>query len=228
MDKNRFLKKETMVRCAIVLVSLFMNGLGIGIMRLTCLGTDPFNSMNYGFSEYFQIPMSMVFLLISAILLIFIFLSEKNMVGFGTLASMTVLGTAADFWIWVIKEVFSFQIEFSGTEYLGLRIFSMIVGIIGMVFFTSFYISADLGMAPYDALGFVIEKKVQKISFLWIRILLDLCCVIIAYITAGKCGKQWELIGIGTIIMAFGTGPLLTFFKEKIAEPLLKKYVEVM
>lgn len=35
-----------------------------------------------------------------------------------------------------------------------------------------------------------------------------------------------ELIGIGTVIMAFGTGPLLTFFKEYIAQPFVRKVCE--
>ena len=52
---------------------------------------------------------------------------------------------------------------------------------------------------------------------------MDIACVVTAYFMAGKDGNQWELIGIGTVIMAFGTGPLLAFFKERIAQPFVEK-----
>lgn len=95
-----------------------------------------------------------------------------------------------------------------------------------MIFFNSFYISADLGMSPYDALGFIIEKQSGGFPFKWARVVTDVACVVTAFFVAGESGSQWELIGIGTVIMAFGTGPLLAFFKERIAQPFVRKVCE--
>lgn len=228
MSKNKILCNEAVFRCVVVIISLFMTGLGVSMLRMSCLGTDPFNSMNYGFCEYLHVPMSVGFIITSSVMLIFILFEKGNLIGFGTLASMTILGTAADFWTWVIKDCFHFSTELSGMGNWEMRIFFMLLGILIMLFFTSFYISADLGMAPYDAIGYVIENKVKKISFQWIRIFMDITCVVIAYCTAKKVGRQWDLIGIGTVIMALGTGPLLTFLRKNVAQPLLKKCMEVL
>ncbi|WP_235182847.1 hypothetical protein [Gracilibacillus boraciitolerans] len=72
-------------------------------------------------------------------------------------------------------------------------------------------------MAPYDSLAFVIERvSKQKIPFPIARITTDISCVVIGF-------SFGAIVGVATVIFAFFTGPLVQFFRTRVAEPLLKE-----
>lgn len=223
MDVKKYFSRQYVYRYIIIVVSMMLNGLGVGLMRISCMGTDPFSSMNYSFSAFFHISLGTVVILVSCLLLGLSLFTMRSSLGFGTVANMVLLGTSADVWDHFITKAAGHEISFVGMEELPLRVLLVCMGILCMIFFNSFYISADLGMSPYDALGFIIEKLSGGFPFKWARVVTDVICVAVTFFVAGKGGSQWELIGIGTVIMAFGTGPLLAFFKVRIAQPFVKK-----
>lgn len=220
---KKYLSKSYILRYLIIIVSIMFVGLGMSITRISCMGTEPFSSLNYSISETFKIPFWIVMSGINAIILIFSLAFSRDLVGLGTIAGMTLLGSVTDFWGKIIKSMVGSDISFTGMESIELRVILLCVGMLIMVFTNSIYISLDLGMAPYDIAGFIIEKLTGKISFRWARVALDSTCVVIAFFVAETNGKQWEIIGIGTVIMAFCVGPLLSFFKENVAKPMLEK-----
>ena len=69
-------------------------------------------------------------------------------------------------------------------------------------------------MAPYDCVSFIVPNR-TKIPFRWWRIISDFTCVAVGFL----CGST---VGVGTLIMAFGTGPLLPLCNKYIAAPVLK------
>lgn len=223
MDVKKYFSRQYGCRYLVIVASMMLNGLGVGLMRISCMGTDPFNSMNYSFSGFFHIPLGTVVILVSCPLLVLSSFTMRSSLGFGTVANMALLGTSADMWVSFITKAVGHEITFDGMEAVPLRVALVCMGILCMIFFNSFYIAADLGMSPYDTLGFIIEKLSGGFPFKWARVIMDIICVVAAYFVAGKNGSPWELIGIGTVIMAFGTGPLLAFFKERIAQPFVKK-----
>ena len=195
-------------------------------MRFSCPGTEPFSCINYSVSERFSLPMAASMSAINGVLLILSFLFLRGSLGFGTAANMLLLGTASDIWKNLLVHLIGHEVSFSGLEQLPLRLLLLCAGMLIMVFFNSFYISAGLGMAPYDAFGYVVETVTRKkIPFRWARVASDLACVTAAYFIASTMGPQWELIGIGTIVMAFGIGPLLSWIIGHIAEPFYEKFV---
>ncbi|MBP3278244.1 MAG: hypothetical protein J6M44_04720 [Butyrivibrio sp.] len=87
--------------------------------------------------------------------------------------------------------------------------------------------TADLGVSTYDAIAIVISGKWKIGKFKYVRICTDLVCVIagcLLFVAAGNAIANIPTIaGIGTIITAFFMGPLIEFFNEKVARPMLKK-----
>ena len=85
-------------------------------------------------------------------------------------------------------------------------------------FGVALYMFCDLGSAPYDRLGVIIENYSHgKIKFKWARVCLDIFSTVVGFLTG-------SVIGIGTVIIAFFTGPIVRFFREKVIAPRIKIY----
>ena len=89
----------------------------------------------------------------------------------------------------------------------------MAVGILVLSLASSLYQTSDVGIAPYDALSITISRKTGW-QYFWCRILTDGTCVLIAWLLGG-------IVGIGTLVCAFGLGPFVQFFSHHIARPLI-------
>ena len=78
------------------------------------------------------------------------------------------------------------------------------------------YMAAELGIAPYDSVAFIITKVAKdKVSFRVARIASDITCVCIGVMFCIiSHGKLSAIIGIGTLVNAFCNGPLIQFFKN--------------
>ena len=79
-------------------------------------------------------------------------------------------------------------------------------------------------MLPTYSLGVRMETLTKgPVQFRVARIILDAVCVGIAFFTGSQAGIQWKIIGIGTILLTFCTGPLIQFFRVHWSDPLLAK-----
>ena len=83
--------------------------------------------------------------------------------------------------------------------------------------------AANMGLAPYDAMAFIIEK-LAKIKFRNARIIVDSTALILAVIVTMPDGRTLQVIGIGTVILALGLGPILAFIMENLARPLIQRW----
>lgn len=90
---------------------------------------------------------------------------------------------------------------------------------IGILFVTlgcSLYITSDLGTGCYDALS-IYMADVMSPSYSVCRIMTDVVCVFIGFITGGP-------LGIATIILMFGTGPLISTWNKLVSKPIVEKF----
>ena len=95
------------------------------------------------------------------------------------------------------------------------------IGIVVSCIAAALYYTADLGVSTYDAIPLHIADRKPKLAgkvipFRVIRIISDLICVLAGW-TLGF------LPGVGTIITALFMGPLITFFKKTLSDPLLRR-----
>ena len=87
------------------------------------------------------------------------------------------------------------------------------VGVLVLSLACALYQTADLGIAPYDALSLTLAGK-TRIRYFWCRILTDSICVVAAFALGG-------IIGAGTLVCALGLGPFIQWFSLHIARPLI-------
>ena len=101
------------------------------------------------------------------------------------------------------------------------RIIAVIIGIPLICFGCALYIDCDLGVSPYDGVGPVVEKITNgKIPFKYARVIQDLIFAIIGLIMGIL--KNITTVGLATIFVAFGTGPIVDWFRKNITHKLTK------
>lgn len=79
----------------------------------------------------------------------------------------------------------------------------------------SLYQTPNVGAAPYDSLSLIMEKRIPKVSYFWCRIFTDAFSALVCFLAGG-------IIGIGTLVTAFGFGPVVEFFNVHLTRKLLK------
>ena len=104
-----------------------------------------------------------------------------------------------------------------------VRVPLLIAGIITLCFACSLFFTANVGVGPYDALGFMLSRGI-KLEHKWVRVITDLTVILIGLVVSGGLTAIFngnisgvKNIGIGTIITAFCMGPLINIFNKYVS-----------
>lgn len=197
-------------RITAMFLAVIIMGVGVSLYVLGGMGADPFSTLNLGVSSKLGLSFGTWQILFNGILLAGVFLVDRSMLGLGTLGNMFLVGISAD----ICSSFLAVTAPPTEELNLAVRLVLTLCGVVCQILGCSFYVTANLGMAPYDCVSFIVPNK-TKIPFRWWRIISDFICVAVGF----ACGAT---VGVGTLIMAFGTGPLLPLCNQYIAAPLLK------
>ncbi|MGP4039464.1 YczE/YyaS/YitT family protein [Gracilibacillus sp. D59] len=203
------MKKITWRKFNMVLIGNLLIGIAVALLRISVLGTDPYSTLNLGISGFLGISFGIYQLIFNPLLLGVVFLYYRSLIGIGTIVNMVGIGFISDF------IVFGYSFVFDDMSTLVIRIATMAIAVVFASLGVALYITPNLGMSPYDALAFVVEKVSNyKIPFPIARIMTDILCVAIGF-------SFGAIVGIATVIFAFCTGPFIQFFRKRVAEPML-------
>ncbi len=211
---ERFRGQHMIKRTAIMLIAVIIMGMGVGFFMHAAMGSDPFSTLNLGVSSKLGLSFGVWQAIFNGVLLLGIVFVDRSKLGIGTIGNMLLVGFSADIMSGLLTNVLPPASE------LGIipRVLLTVLGVLMQLIGCSFYVTCDLGMAPYDCISYIVPER-TKIPFRWWRILIDVICVG----TGFACGAA---IGIGTLMMAFGTGPLLPIFNKYLAAPVVGRSVE--
>ena len=211
MDKlfERFRGQQMVRRTIIMLIAVIIMGMGVGFFMHAAMGSDPFSTLNLGVSSKLNLSFGVWQAIFNAILLVIIVFVDRSKLGIGTIGNMLLVGFSADIMSGLLANILP---PASGLGIIS-RVLLTVLGVLMQLVGCSFYVTCDLGMAPYDCISYIVPER-TKIPFRWWRILIDVICVG----TGFACGAA---IGIGTLMMAFGTGPLLPIFNKYLAAPVV-------
>jgi uncharacterized membrane protein YczE len=193
-------------RISMALLGVALCGVCVGIFNKAALGADPFTMFVTGIGKLFGLGYGNVYVAVTGILLIVVFIVDKHYIGIATIFNLFIIGYVAEFTMLVID---LFYTEGNILIRLGMLLFSLVL----LCFAAALYFTADLGVSSYDAIAIILSKK-TPIQFRLCRIGTDLICVIIGFL----CGTT---VGIGTLMTAFFMGPIIQWFKDHITEPYL-------
>ena len=200
-----------------------IGAISVAVFKIAAFGVDPFQSLMSGLDQLIPISFGTLYVIVNAALLIFSLIFDRHYIGIATFINLFLLGYITDFTYKLLQQVF---VEPS----MLVRAACLLVGIVVICFGSSLYMTADLGVSTYDAVALICANTWKLWKFKYIRIITDLVCVIAGAVVFLVGGGAWKdipaFIGIGTIITAFFMGPLIEFFNEKIARPILREKEE--
>lgn len=204
-------------RVIMMLSGILFIGICVGSFRLSEFGVDAFTCMNLGISGFIRMSFGTWQLIMNTVILIVIFFTVRRCIGLGTVVNMVCVGYLADFICWLFLDILKVEMT------LPLRIIALIIGMLFAGLGVALYMVADMGVAPYDAVGIIIEEVTHnKLKYDKARVISDVTVVIVGVVfclmSGGKLGL---IIGIGTVCNALFNGPLIQFFKTHVTEKLI-------
>ena len=203
-------------RLAFMLPAVILMGVFVSILVEIGWGTDPASFMNLNIASALGWGLGNTEVLVYGLMLVFTIIFGAQMIGFGTLANMILIGYVVDLCRWIWRNIGFAQ--FIAESSFGIRIVIFAVTILLFVIVASIYINAQMGVAPYDAMPQIISGWIPKIPFFVIRILFDLAAVLIGVIAGmlNPLGVQGS--AVGSIIMSLLLGPVISI----VGKPLKK------
>lgn len=209
-------KKEKLAeRIVLVIVANLILALGTSLLRLSGFGTDPFACMNLGVSSHLPISYGTYQMLLNIVLFIPIFFLDRQSFGVGALVNMFALGYFVEFHMMWMSLIGLTVGSISGL--LAFRIVLMVIGILVICFGVALYMGCDLGAAPYDRLGVVVERYSSgRIKYRYARIASDLVSMLVGYLSGST-------VGIATVVVGFFTGPLISLCRDTIVDRIMKR-----
>ena len=203
-------------RLAFMLPAVILMGVFVSILVEIGWGTDPASFMNLNVSSTLGWSLGNTQVVLYGIMLIFTFIFGSEMIGFGTLANMILIGYVIDLCRWLWKNI-GF-VQFINEASFVVRVIIFALTLITFAITAAIYINAQMGVAPYDAIPNIISGWITIVPFFVIRILFDLSAVGLG-ILAGKLnpeGIQGSIIG--SIVMSLLLGPVISL----VGKPLKK------
>lgn len=190
------------VRGATLLVGLTGYGLSMAMMVRAGLGLDPWDVFHQGLSIHTGMTIGLASAVVGvAVLLAWIPL--RNRPGIGTVANVVVIAVTVDAGLWLL----------SAPTSLPARIAMMVGAVVLNAVSTVLYVGAGLGPGPRDGLmtGLVVRTG---LSVRLVRTSIEAAVLVAGWLLGGT-------VGVGTVVYAFGIGPLVQLFVRVTPERVL-------
>lgn len=209
MEKTRKFSISNIVwRTLMSFVGITILSLGTAFLRGVNVGLDPFTAVNTGISGHLHLSLGVYQLAINLLIFVFIIIMDRKKIGIGTVLNMVLVGFEIQWFSALYTSIF-------GTHLNAIIIVSNLI--IGLLLFTlgaSMYMGADLGVAPYDAIAPILSDRFHT-QYRTIRIAQDVLFMVAGFLVGGP-------VGLGTVIVAFFTGPLITYWDRHVSQPMRK------
>ena len=136
-DSNRSLT----LRLVILILGLFVYGLGVAMTVHASLGIAPWDVFAQGISIQTGLSFGVSTVVVSALVLL-AWIPLKVKPGIGTIANAVLIGLFADFWLLILPD----------TSIYWQRLLIFLLGVVVVAIATGLYISSALGSGPRDGL----------------------------------------------------------------------------
>src|SRR5215217_2551396 len=178
---------------AVLLIGLCGYGFSMAVMVRAGLGLDPWDVFHQGLTMHTPMTIGVASAVVGVAVLL-AWMPLRNRPGIGTVANVIVIAVTVDAGLLILSTPTS----------VGVRI-AMMVGAVALnAFSTVLYVGAGLGPGPRDGLmtGLVVRTG---LSVRLVRTSIEATVLAVGCLLGGT-------VGVGTVLYAFGIGPLVQLF----------------
>lgn len=195
-------------RIILAAIGLITCGIGIGLFLFSDLGVDPASVFQLGIANQLNITYGTASALMNIVIIIAMIIIDRRYINIATFMAIFMIGYTADFTNLLLNSLITSPLIFP------VQLAFALVGSVIMASGIPLYIFADIGVGAVDVVSEAITDKLH-IPYRIVRIVADTLFVIIGYFLGG-------VAGIGTLIAAFLTGPIVQYTRPLIAKFLIK------
>lgn len=206
---SQLIKPKMKTRVMMIVVAHIVMGLGVALLKIVGLGTDPFSAMMLGLTNHTPLDYGTFCLIGNCVFFVIEILFGRKYIGIGTIANWFLLGYLVMFWSWV----FGLVGIVCPTSFV-LRVIICVVAILILGFSLSFYQSADVGSSPYDCLPLIMVDRLHM-PFFAARVALDAASLLVCFLAHG-------VLGLGTVLVMLFLGPIAGFINTHFSEKFVK------
>lgn len=200
VSKNKFIVLSMLV------VALFLCGMGVALYLNANLGSDTITIFVDGISKTIGKSYGTAALLFNfAIVIAGYLIAPKNM-GIAGVVYSFLMGYVVDICLYFLQ---GFNIS---SLNIMLRFAIVILAQVMVTLSYSILIIANLGMNPLDAVAYGLSEK-WNIQYRFIRMTMDATMLVLGFVLGG-------VLGVGTVLSVLMTGPLVSYFSEKLKTTL--------
>lgn len=192
-------------RVLMTIVGVTVGGFSVGMFSFSAFGTDPFQVLAHGIWYQTNLDFGTLYMIVNLIMLVAVFFVDKRKIGIGTAINIFLLG-------YVVSFSTKLFMTWMPNPEIWVRIVFLIIGLLILSLSAALYFTGDLGVSTYDAVAIILSEN-TPIKFQYLRISSDILCTVIGFLLGAT-------VGVGTLVTAFFMGPMIAFFKHKIAMPI--------
>ena len=175
-----------------LVLGLILFGIGETLLITANQGVSPWTVLAQGLSFQFNLSIGVTTFIVSIIVLFFWY-PLKQKPGLGTLLNVILISIVIDLSTPILPY----------PKTLFYQIIQSVIAVLIVGIGSGFYLTANLGPGPRDGLMTGLQKLTDKPIAL-IRTILEVSAVLIGFYFGG-------VVGIGTLLFAFGIGPAVSF-----------------
>ncbi|PYZ92061.1 membrane protein [Salipaludibacillus keqinensis] len=183
------------------LIGLVLLSFGISMIILAGLGAGPWDALFVALSVNIGLTVGSWTFIVGFLLIIVNGLLLKTKPDFAALITMFLIGSMVDFWLLVAFP------ELAIASVM-IRLAMLITGVLSAAAGISCYLQSNFARNPIDHSMMVFHKLTGK-SLSFSKTFLEVTILIVAFFIGGP-------IGLGTVLVAFGIGPLIQMFYKPV------------
>ena len=184
-------------------------GIGIAVFKFSHLGNDSISALNLRLAELAGLPFSIENVLMNLCLFVPQLLWGRRYIGLGTIINSFCIGFIVTFTGDAMTAVFG------SADTLPVQLLWVAVAVLVIALGCSLYQTADLGVAPYDALSLMLADRLP-VPYFGCRVFTDALCAVLAFLLGG-------LIGLGSL---FGGILEVSGGAQCVAQTLVNRFGE--
>ena len=191
-------------RLAVLTASLLVISVCIAVFKTVGFGTDPCSTFTLGVSARTGVSFGTCQLAFNLLMFLPVIRFDLSRIGIGTIANMAGVGYAADVCMGLMAAVTP-----PGGFSMAARVLLFVPSMAAFLVAADFYVAADLGVAPYDAIPQLAAARTSRLSARSVRMLWDISILSAGFLLGST-------VGLTTLITGFCLGPAIAFVSGRV------------